>query len=858
MRAFAVETGIALRDAVLLVPYAQLLEPARRALADIGGWMPRVETTQTLARALGPSPAAEAGQISFNVALDGLTAAQLLRGQRWGATLARRDPRGFAHAVAGIVETAHALARGAAAIAPSQRDDHWTRGRALLMPISGPGQRERLLARIALEWACLAAAPATDRLFGLAPSAWIVVQAGGVDPLCAALRDAGGAICLWLDADADAARPLAEVESIHAPALAVCAGFEDEAEAAAAQAIAYLRAGERPVALIAQDRVLVRRVRALLERRRVAVLDETGWKLSTTRAAVPVVGLLEAARPDASTDALLDALKAIAGIADVPSLAHRIDALEALCRRAALRRVAALSAGPLEAGLQAWWTEVQAWLAPLSERTSRSLADWLAVLTQALRQSGAWAGLVADEAGRQVLAALHLDPLRPDTVAPAGALALPLTRDDFAAWVHDVLEEQAFRPAAPGVPPDVVITPLARAVLRPFAAVVLPGADDQHLGGEPPRPALLADAEAAALGLPTAADRRAAELQAFVHLLRAPALTLLRRRADGRTPVGTSPLVSRLGAALARSGRGYAIWIDPRQRRRWPVTPVERPAPIAPAALLPQALSASAVEALRACPYRYYATYLLGVRERDELDDEVDKRDYGNWLHAVLDRFHRERGDPRDDEALLQTIADEVRAADDLDAAHFEPFGASFAAFVPRYLRWLHARDADGVRWRAGEHEVAQVPDGFGGVRLEGRIDRVDARRTPDGEVLELIDYKTSSATDLRDKVAEPLEDTQLAVYAALMRTPQGPPLRALYLALESREKMEVEHRDVEQSAAALVAGLAHDLERLRAGHPMPALGEGRTCEHCAARGLCRRDHWASPSADEPASEAAP
>jgi hypothetical protein len=32
---------------------------------------------------------------------------------------------------------------------------------------------------------------------------------------------------------------------------------------------------------------------------------------------------------------------------------------------------------------------------------------------------------------------------------------------------------------------------------------------------------------------------------------------------------------------------------------------------------------------------------LVGLREADELDDEVERRDYGNWQHAVLDRFHR-------------------------------------------------------------------------------------------------------------------------------------------------------------------------------------------------------------------------
>jgi ATP-dependent helicase/nuclease subunit B len=48
----------------------------------------------------------------------------------------------------------------------------------------------------------------------------------------------------------------------------------------------------------------------------------------------------------------------------------------------------------------------------------------------------------------------------------------------------------------------------------------------------------------------------------------------------------------------------------------------------------------------------------------------------------------------------------------------------------------------------------------------------------------------------------------------------------------------------VAESARALLQGLGDELKRLRAGAPMPALGEGAVCEHCEARGLCRRDHW--------------
>ncbi|MBC8055008.1 MAG: hypothetical protein H7Y61_00345, partial [Rhizobiales bacterium] len=82
---WAAEHSVVLRDAVVLVPFAQLLPEARRAFARTGGWMPRIETTKTLAASLGPTPLAQAGQVSFDPTLDALNAAALLRSQTWGA-----------------------------------------------------------------------------------------------------------------------------------------------------------------------------------------------------------------------------------------------------------------------------------------------------------------------------------------------------------------------------------------------------------------------------------------------------------------------------------------------------------------------------------------------------------------------------------------------------------------------------------------------------------------------------------------------------------------------------------------------------------------------------------------------------
>ena len=43
-----------------------------------------------------------------------------------------------------------------------------------------------------------------------------------------------------------------------------------------------------------------------------------------------------------------------------------------------------------------------------------------------------------------------------------------------------------------------------------------------------------------------------------------------------------------------------------------------------------------------------------------------------------------------------------------------------------------------------------------------------------------------------------------------------------------------------------LIEGILQDVSRIRAGARLPALGEGKACDFCAARGLCRKDFWSA------------
>lgn len=803
--------GLAVRDVVLLLPFAALLPPARAAFARRGGWPPRIETVQTLAEALAPPSSDGPGS---DPAADRLAASALLGQQGFGVEWRARDPAGFRLAAETLAATVGTLVTACAATAPAGREAFWQTARRAAALRDGPGAIEQALLRLAVEWAASAPLAQAPGLFGHRPAAWIVVQAGGPDRAAEALLQAGNGPGLRIVTDSDPQDPFGAAAG--RPALVVCEHFEAEAQAAAAEVLRALHAGRTPVALVALDRELVRRIRALLERQGVALLDETGWRLSTTRAAARVMAWLRAADPAATADDRLAWLK------DWPPARARPGDLRRL--EARWRREGA-AGDPL-------WAAGQEALAPLADLGD--LADGTQRLALALRRAGEWDALAADAAGAAALQALRLDGGPPGWLDLAQATALD--RAGYAAWADAELEAASVTLQAADA--DVVLTPLSRALARPFGAVVVPGADAVHLGRVAPVPGLIGDVLAEALGLETVTRQRERERLAVAQLLRVPELVLLRRRLEGDEPLAASPLLQWLEAARARRGQ-------PPLERRAPALvmqdlvarPVARPLPTA-ADALPASLSASQVEQLRRCPYQFFARTVLRLSEPDELERELEKRDYGSWLHAVLHRFHRDGGG---DAAALHAAAEAELQALGHEPAAMLPYRASFEAFAPAYLGWWARRQAAGWRWLDGESELRVQPGALAPTGLHGRLDRLDEQ----GARWFVLDYKTGGPDKLKRSVKEPLEDTQLAFYAALLDGRAPGDVQAAYLTLDEPEAPQlIVHPEVQASAAALLHGLGGELQRLRAGAALPALGEGAACEFCAVRGLCRRDQW--------------
>ena len=798
---------------VVLLPYAQLMPLAARLWAAQfpDAFAPRFETTRNWATRAGwftPGP----HDLSFDHGRDLLTAAALLEGAGLAAQRAL---------LAGpLVEQATQLGQIAASLPPALRPDWAEQARGALPPVGdGPLALEAAVGRIAIAWAG-GSDYATDVLFAPrvadALDALLIVPGLLPDPLTETLAEHYFEKAVLLQPESDAA--LGHI------ALHTCADAEDEAERAAACVLRQIEVGRVPVALIAGDRLLTRRINALLIERGAQLRDETGWKLSTTHAAAQLMAALHACAPRASTDEVLDWLK-LAPAFD----ARQQRALERRLRRDAVR---GWPQAALLTGDQPLTQHIESLRAPMI--AARSLVDWLPALRTLLQRCGLWPLLAADVAGNAVIDALGLsdEALADWRDWPAAQRRMGLA--EFTRWVGEALEAASFRPPHPAAA-QVVVLPLTQLLGRPFAALVLPGADEQRLPAAPEPPGPWSAAQRQALHLPTREDLRDAQAAAWALALRVPQVDVLWRNTDDSgEPLLPSPLVQSLQlqelAALGAEGR---------EARFIQIRPTERPQPRGDA-LPTQPLSASGYEMLRACPYRFFALRQLGLAEEGELDVDIDKRDWGNWLHDTLRGFHEAlRVAPDADRLTLIDAAAEAATealGPGLEPGEFMPFAVAWPTLRDAYLQWLAKHEAGGAQFKLAEESIDTQR---GPLRLKGQIDRID--EVTDGATL-LIDYKTEPLARTRDRIKAGTEDTQLPFYA-LLSGADAP--RAAYLNLAEREVPSLhELPELPMLAAQLYEGMAYDLARIAAGEPLPALGEGSVCGWCEARGLCRKDFW--------------
>lgn len=334
---------------------------------------------------------------------------------------------------------------------------------------------------------------------------------------------------------------------------------------------------------------------------------------------------------------------------------------------------------------------------------------------------------------------------------------------------------------------------------------------------------------------------------------------------------GRGPLLFRNGAAASREMEGTAGGLGPYDGLTGPLDRHWEK-------VTERGLAPTPLEQYARCPFQYFSAQVLALEPvRDRPDAEVSPRALGDLCHAVLYRCYRNwcgAGWPQRELPGGKLQADVLEATDEAFAEHAREHGAGYP------LLWQIAKEtvaglvqaaaladerecrASGFRPDSFEVEAEGTLErvggsGLKGLRVRGRLDRVDRRETPPG--LRIVDYKYRHGGRMKD------EDRNLVLSAArgmrlqpplyAVMAPAGAKGRAGALQPESVELVFLARRwetKVERAsfdpaewtgpAGRTIAQTVRTLvDGIRDGRYF-VLPDGY-CDHCEFAGACRRFH---------------
>ncbi len=661
-------------------------------------------------------------------------------------------------------------------------------------------------------------------------------------------------------------------------------GAEEEARAVDIQVRRWLIEGRSAIGIVCEDRRLARRIRALLERAGVTLQDTAGWALSTTSAASTIERWLQTVEQDFAHDPLLDLLKSSFVFPDRDRDKH-LDTVYRLerdiIRRANLPRglhqyrkhLTHLTQGRVATTqLIADLERASQPLLPLLKGHTHHPQTLLNALQESLQRLGITQALAHDDAGQRILAELEaLQQALPGR-------SLRMNWREFRAWLARSLETAHFVPNNTGSP--VQLLALEQTALCRFDALIIAGADHEHLpGGGPPSP-FFNSAVRRELGLATRHDELCTRFYHFRRLLECapvapgvlPPATLvlpctsqvtitLRREQDGE-PVLPSPWVEALQsfhllaygerlddqtlAALVNEPRAQISHADP---STLPARTI-RPQPAIDRALVPDTLSARAHQRLIDCPYQFFAAHALQLRVPDEVQELLEKSDFGERVHRILQTFHC--GAENLPGSFQEAITTEnrtraIHTLTEISQAVFAPdlkknfvhraWLARWLAIIPDYIDWQITQEGSPLAC-----EVSVRSTRVDGLTLTGRLDRIDRGRNG----LRILDYKTGQGDKQADVGSG--EATQLVFYALLAEQFYNENIARVEYLLLDREQVKPDARLEGEELTRLSTLTAQRLDAvmlaLREGSGAPAWGDPKTCERCEMQGLCRRQAW--------------
>lgn len=556
-------------------------------------------------------------------------------------------------------------------------------------------------------------------------------------------------------------------------------------------------------ALITPDRMLTRRVTAMLDRWGIEPDDSAGRPLALSAPGRFLRHVADLTTGQITSEALLVVLK------------HPLTAT-----------------GGARGDHLRWTRELELWIrrrgAPFP--TEQTLIDWLKSTKTADPGQQRWCAWVRDgvlhAAGKTCALSDHLSDLleRADRIAAGpegGAHELwdeaagrqarqtmdELVREavaggvldsaEFAHLLASVLNRQDVRdPVRPH--PDVMIWGTLEARVQGADLVILGGLNEGSWPSMPSPDPWLNRAMRREAGLLLPERQVGLSAHDYQQAIAAPRAVLTRAVRSGDVEPVPSRWLNRLTNLLdGLPGQGGVVALEQMRARGqvWtdraealdvaePVTPAPRPAPRPPVEARPDRLSVTAIQRLIRDPYAIYARHVLNLPVVGPLRPQADALLRGDVLHQVFDAFVK--ADPAPDQApkVLMDTTDAVLARE----VPWPVARRLWQARIARVGNWFLALEAQRrrqVSFVTSECKGSITLDEVG-FTLHGIADRID--QTGDGRLV-IVDYKTG--TPPTAKVMESF-DKQLLLEAVMAEAggfddvPRAPVDHVAYIGLGS------------------------------------------------------------------------
>lgn len=672
--------------------------------------------------------------------------------------------------------------------------------------------------------------------------------------------------------------------------------FEELAWATAKSVEQHLIDGKTKIALVAQDRLVARRARALLARLgpSLNIRDETGWKLSTTRAAAALNSFLElirAPKDGPSAKVLLEFLQN--PFLDLGKILHR-DASGCIGLLAELEDI--LVASKAESGWKTFHIAIEgaqdcaaktmggapsAALLELLQFVRERHHEWLilkvdctkayALLQKNLQTTGMERGLEQDSAGKQLL-----EVLKTFDLSKTQYQDVPIRLSEWLSLLKTVIEDASYQEIGKEAKATLSILPLSSTRMRDFDAVVVVGCDEQQLPAYSEQPLFFSDALSQLLKSSTIAMQFIQQARDLSQLLISCASVdlLWQSKSNNGEPLRPSAWIQRLQNQI-----GWEAIPAQTHQRFFAAKPMSMAvAKFEEALPMPLSMSPSAYKALRDCPYRYYVRSLLGIRKNKEFDEGFDASLAGQTLHKLLKRFYQALKTYEHTNPAIKADQNQRRVWMEKNLyiyseQEFSPLIEGDARVmgtlrdwqkqIPSFIDWQLQRELAGWEYFDGEVKVGfELPfqDNQGHrktIRIEGFADRFDVQ-TDNARIASVIDYKNQRFERVKVRSDHLLDDPQLLIYARAANEDQenhklaGHQVRqaewvALKADLSKGEQNAVRSQEVGDVPALLdqfTEQITDDVEQLWAQKPMPAFAPEGVCQYCEARGICRKGIW--------------